>query len=106
MLSIDDLVKLITRAYIAELSQCNRMFEVKGPGNRLQDNQLRWMVSVLQGLPPQFAHVRTLVGAAECFCKLRLQLSTLSLALASMSHPLQVRPNLGHIKIDQAIRNP
>jgi hypothetical protein len=43
--------------WIAE--QRYRMIEVKGPGDRLQDNQLRWMDFCLQhGMPVAVCHVR------------------------------------------------
>ncbi|BDM22547.1 VRR-NUC domain-containing protein [Pseudomonas sp. LRP2-20] len=39
--------------------QCYRMVEVKGPGDRLQDNQLRWLAFCAEhGLPVAVCHVR------------------------------------------------
>jgi len=39
--------------------QCYRMVEVKGPGDRLQDNQLRWLQFCAEhGLPVAVCHVR------------------------------------------------
>nr|WP_238935059.1 VRR-NUC domain-containing protein [Pseudomonas typographi] len=41
-----------------------RMIEVKGPGDRLQDNQLRWMAYFAEhGLPVQVCHVTWQAGA-------------------------------------------
>ncbi|NER66633.1 VRR-NUC domain-containing protein, partial [Pseudomonas sp. MAFF212427] len=42
-----------------------RMIEVKGPGDRLQDNQLRWIeFCTAHGLPIQVCHVQWAQSAA------------------------------------------
>ena len=42
-----------------------RLIEVKGPGDRLQDNQIRWLTfCVSHGIPVAVCHVRWSGGSA------------------------------------------
>ena len=43
-----------------------RMIEVKGPGDRLQDNQIRWLdYCASHGMPVSVCHVRWAAAAAQ-----------------------------------------
>jgi hypothetical protein len=46
--------------------RCYRLIEVKGPGDRLQDNQIRWLTfCVAHEIPVSVCHVAWGMGAAQ-----------------------------------------